>query len=356
MGFLPLSDMQNFKIKIKKPKIKINKPKINLPKLNIVKPNLPKVNLPKVVLPKIDRQIEAIKKLQNLPEKYYNAMGTILLAPYKALMVSMLKKRGQPVTMKTNLDKVAILFYKVVVLGRQNFKNYDSWQHLQDEALLVDDKTGKPVLSPSEVNALTQVGGTAGGMAITAGTQGAVPPQVGEAATKLTIALTKKILQWIKEKLNKKKKGEQLTEEDKEIDNAPIPEAPTETKKKKKGNWFTRLIHAIFGGANNEDFENFRRRIDARNRPLSTPLPPPTPTVGGPRTVSSTILPTPSSLSQPVLSNYTCNATELQADLMSKGLNFNGIYTNPVQSANDYLNITQNLGRKKYIVKTINKL
>lgn len=313
MGFLPISNMQNFKIKINKPKIKINKPKINLPKLNIVKPNLPKI---KINLPKVDLQLNAVKRLEKLIEQN----GNLVLIPYKSLMVKILKKKGHPVSMTTNLDKTANLFYSVVILGRQNFKNYQN-------------------LDASQVQGLSEQHAQIFGSVASQVSGGMIPKDKMTEKQKKNNEIALKILRWIKNLLDKKKKGEQLTEDEKEIENVPVPEAPTTPeKKKKKGNWFTRLIEAIFGGKNNEDFENFRRRISARNRELNVLSSPSI--VSPPRTIGAT------------LNNYTCNATELQADLMSKGLNFNGMYVNPVQSANDYLNLTRNLGTKKVIVTT----
>lgn len=316
MGFLPLSNMQNFKIKINKPKIKINKPKINLPKLNIVKPSLPKVNLPKVVLPKIDLQINAVEKLKTA----LNSKGALVLLPYKSLMVNLLKKKGLPVSKSTKIEEVAILFYKSVILGRQNFKNL---QHLSDV----------------ELDSISSKHADVFGSVTEGVTKGMIKKDQMTAKQKKFNDIFLAILKWIKNALDKKKKGQQLSEDEKEVENSPMPEIEkTPEKKKKKGNWFTRLIQSIFGGGNdNEDFENFRRRISARNRELNVLS---SPSIVTPRTVGAT------------LSNYTCNATELQADLMSKGLNFNGMYVNPVQSANDYLNLTRNLGTKKVIVTT----
>lgn len=284
MGFLP-----NIRKKIKGAVNKVTTAKNNA------------LNMPVITKVKA-KTIGAVKsKISNAAQ----SKGFIVLAPYKQVMRAILKKRGHQTSNNASIKDITLLFYDAVIRGIKNF-NYNHYSEY-----------GRQHIDASSAIA------TGGSIGIAAATGGVIPP----AATK---GIIEAILNWFKNIGNKKAQGQPLQEEEKMA-------AEADQKIEEKGiavgvdspNFLVKLMRALFGTKK----ENFRRRIDARNkRPAMAKNMP-----------KNSVVNTPSNLpTRPMV-----NATELGMAMTTQNAVQNYVLGHSGMSANSLVNITPNMGELK---------
>jgi len=286
MGFLP-----NLRKKVKKAVNKVTTVKNKV----LTSPIVSKVK---------SKTVGAVKnKLINAAQ----SKGFIVLAPYKQVMRAILKKRGHATSNSASIKNITLLFYDAVILGRKNF-NYSHYsgarvQHVE----------------------ATDVLASGGSIALSAASGGVIPP----AATKKIIEA---ILNWFKNIGKKKSEGQALTQEE---TMAEVADKEIEEKGEVVGvdrpNFFVRLMRSIFGSKK----ENFRRRIDARNRKTMVSNLPKNSTVTIPKNIPT---------------NLPVNATELGYAITKA----NTMQSFGTMSANSLVNITPNIGNTSLVKKKPN--
>lgn len=182
------------------------------------------------VVPRVNAIKGAVKnKLSNAA----SSKGYIVLAPYKAVMIRVLKKRGHLVSSSASIKAVANMFRDSVILGKKNF-DYGFYNKMNYERQHVDAETAIAV---------------------------------GSALAPSANSVIESILNFISGLGKKKEQGQSLTEDETMLVNEDekIESKGADVVKVGGGNWFTRLLNSIFGHK-----ENFRRRIDSRNAPQKT--------------------------------------------------------------------------------------
>ena len=254
----------------------------------------PKKKLIKKIKAATKKVTSAVKgKVKNKIANLAESKGYVVLTPYKPIMRLILKKRGHEVSRNASIKVVANLFNDVVIQGKNNFDyaHYANMQHVYVEATVE--------------------------------------------AAKLATSVIKQILAWFKTISDKKKLGQQLTEEERIAEEADKKveekgEAVTDVKNEDENeNWFTRLINSIFGRKKSKK-ENFRRRISARN--ASAPS-----VMRGNMPHNSIVT------AQTLAVRPLTNATELGYALATKKIGLQNLSRKGnVMSANDILNISPN--------------
>lgn len=187
----------------------------------------------KIFKGKLKGKIKSLKNKTPL-KNAIDSKGFLVLLPYKPLMLKILAKKGFRVPASTSIKKVSLLFYSVVVRGNRNFEfkhlnRMSNYHHLEEG---IDSESAKMIAQVASASAPSIIQG---------------------------------IIEWIKNVLAKKNRGEQLNEnenividEQEKVEKGEVEEIGV--KKKKKG-LLVRLWQSIFGGGE----EDFRRRIDSRN-------------------------------------------------------------------------------------------
>lgn len=196
-------------------------------------------------------------------------IGFVVLGVYKPMMAQILRNKGMSVPSNASTAVVATMFYNVIILKRSSYDYKRPLQNLTDQ----------------ENAMLTSTAAGAGGLAVAAASDGAIPPGVAT-------AIIKKIIEFFKNIKKKKDAGQTLTPEEQIIDNnldatvnVPIPVTPDGSLSATGGTvyntsgegWFMRLIHSIFGyphtSVSSYNKQNFRRRIEARQKHPVTVVP-----------------------------------------------------------------------------------
>lgn len=150
-----------------------------------------------------DKVKKTVNKAKDKLQKAGDLTSLAPLLPFKPVMVSILKKKGEPVTLATKMSKIVPLFYQRVI-EKKNKISYEELENLNEEQ------------------------------------------------TSQIISLVAPVLDFIKSLVGKKEKGEKLSEDEEQLlEGAREAEKNITETKTEGGNWFeeNKTIILLVAGA-----------------------------------------------------------------------------------------------------------
>ena len=149
-----------------------------------------------------DKVKKTVNKAKDKLQKAGDLTALAPLLPFKPVMVSILKKKGEPVSMTTKMSKLVPLFYQRVI-EKKNKISYEELENLNEEQ------------------------------------------------TSQIIGLVAPILDFIKSLVGRKRKGEKLNEDEEQLLEGAKEAEKTITESKDEGNWFeeNKTIILLVAGA-----------------------------------------------------------------------------------------------------------